>query len=927
MAQVIGSAAIRLTAEDAGLKEQINRDLNDAFKSVNINADPLTKLQQQLRAGELDLVKAQQAEVTAEGVLAKAEGNLKTLREARTVDTKAVTAAELALYRAELELATAHDKVTTAERSVNAIESTLTKTTRDLSRAKAEATAKASALENETSKLKKAWDSLDHPMKLVGSGFLSLGSGAVSLGKKIGSIPVKLATKLFDDFGNKVKNVGKSLGSATFAGLKQGLQQAALSPVTSLMAGFSGLQKLGTGAFSILGSKVSLFASGGAAALGPLFGLMLALPGIALAGGAAIGVLKLGADGLKASVKQLSPAFDQLKKSVSGVFQKQLTPVFATLVPVIRQLTGVLDGTATAVSGVIKQMIGVINTTPGINLLKTSLGGVNQFITALGPGLANLLTSFLALTTTIAPQMSVIGSAIGGIFTAIRSSISDLQASGGLDKIFANLPSLFSALGGIIRPVLTILGNLASVLIGPLSLALSGVGQLLLAAEPGLTAFGSAIGQALTALQPLLASLGPLVGQLASLLGSVLASAVKALAPPLTALMNGMSHILVPILPVLSKAFDSLAQALTPIANVLVKALLAVFQALAPMLPQIVTFIAQLAQMFGQLLSAVFPILPPLLQLASALFPILISVLQAAMPIISAVVAAINLILPVLLPLINFLAGAATKAIQAFLPVVQIVFTTIAKVITDVMGIIKGIIEVVLGLLTGNWRQAMDGIKSIVSNVWNLIKDIFTGAVSAVWGVVKAGFTTIKDFFGQLPGSILHVLGNLGSILLGAGKALIDGLINGITGAAKRLWDTVKGIGSKVGGFFKSVLGIGSPSKVFHQFGRWIMQGLGNGLVAGTAPVLATVGKVADQVMNAFAPGLSAPGAGSVSINTLAAPSTGPGVGGGTGGGPPSPKDYFDAVSAALTGWQVTLSATQAATEINRVNKKADLNR
>jgi hypothetical protein len=115
---------------------------------------------------------------------------------------------------------------------------------------------------------------------------------------------------------------------------------------------------------------------------------------------------------------------------------------------------------------------------------------------------------------------------------------------------------------------------------------------------------------------------------------------------------------------------------------------------------------------------------------------------------------------------------------------------------------------------------------------------------------------------------------------------------------------------------------------VFHQFGQWIMAGLGAGLVAGTMPVLKTVGRVAGQVIDAFAPALTAPGAGGASINTLAAPaSSGPGGGATAGGGGPSPKDYFDAVTGALTGWEVTLSATQAATEINRVNKKAALNR
>ena len=86
MATVIGSASIRLSAEDAGLKEQINRDLNDAIKGSRITADPLVAVQQQLRASELDLVKAQQEGAAAEATLARADSEVTRLRRTRSAD-------------------------------------------------------------------------------------------------------------------------------------------------------------------------------------------------------------------------------------------------------------------------------------------------------------------------------------------------------------------------------------------------------------------------------------------------------------------------------------------------------------------------------------------------------------------------------------------------------------------------------------------------------------------------------------------------------------------------------------------------------------------------------------------------------------------------------------------------------------------------
>lgn len=851
IATVIGSASIRLTAEDAGLKEQINRDLNDAIKSSKITSDPLVAVQQQLRASELDLVKAQQASATAEGELAKAEAVLTTLRQAREPDTKAITAAELAFYRAQLEVAAATDKVSQAQRTNSAIESVLAKAVKDVAAANSDSATKTSLFGKVMGVFRGTLNAVTHPLTSTRSGVINLGSGIRDLSTRLVQAPIKAVGRLFDDFGTKAKNASRTLAGGAWTGFKKLVTEAVASPLTFATAGFAGLQKLGSGALSVLGSKLSLFASGGAAALGPLTGALLALPGIAIAGAGAIAVLKLGADGLKAATQQLTPAVDGLKKSISGVFQRQLTPVFATLRPVITGLTGDLDGMARSVSGVIKQLVGVVTSKAGLDQIKTSLAGASQFVTAMGPGLANLLQLFLTLASTVAPQMKALGASIGGIFTAIGQAVSQLQSSAALFNIFQQLPSLFTALGSVIRPLLVILGNLAASLTGPLAAALSGVGAALTAAEPGLQAFGAAIGSALGALAPLLAAIGPLLGQVASLLGSVLASAVRALAPPLTTLINGLSRILAPVLPILSEAFNQLAQALAPIANVLVKALLLVFQALAPMLPTIVSFIAQLAGILGQLLAAVLPILPPVLQLASALFPLLIQILQAAIPVLLAVVAGVNAVVPPLAALVQFITSLVIPIIKSLLPVVTVVFTAVAKIVTDAMNIVKGIVQLVLGLLTGNWRQAMDGIRSIVSGAWNLIKDTFTGALNAIKGAVPAALNAVISIFRNLPGSILHVLGNLGSLLLGAGKAIVSGLIRGIKATIGLVASTLTGSLSGAVSSVTHLLGIGSPSRLFHGFGVFIMQGLANGVAAGTRTAVAAMSRAAAAIAGA----------------------------------------------------------------------------
>lgn len=61
-------------------------------------------------------------------------------------------------------------------------------------------------------------------------------------------------------------------------------------------------------------------------------------------------------------------------------------------------------------------------------------------------------------------------------------------------------------------------------------------------------------------------------------------------------------------------------------------------------------------------------------------------------------------------------------------------------------------------------------------------------------------------------------------------QGLIDGLTNGISGGAERVIQAVKTLGEKVKGALASVLKLGSPSRVFAQFGAWTAEGFAGGI-------------------------------------------------------------------------------------------------
>ena len=142
------------------------------------------------------------------------------------------------------------------------------------------------------------------------------------------------------------------------------------------------------------------------------------------------------------------------------------------------------------------------------------------------------------------------------------------------------------------------------------------------------------------------------------------------------------------------------------------------------------------------------------------------------------------------------------------------VWEILSSVVSTVVGVISGIIQVWTSALSGDWQGVWEGIKTIFSSVWEGIKGVISGALSVVQGyitgamgvisgifsgvwasisssvsgawngitsAISSGVSTAVSYVSSLPSRALSALGNLGGTLIGAGKSLIQGFINGIT--------------------------------------------------------------------------------------------------------------------------------------------------
>jgi phage-related protein len=151
---------------------------------------------------------------------------------------------------------------------------------------------------------------------------------------------------------------------------------------------------------------------------------------------------------------------------------------------------------------------------------------------------------------------------------------------------------------------------------------------------------------------------------------------------------------------------------------------------------------------------------------------------------------------------------------------------------------ISSIISSVLNGISGVWSSIWNGISSAFGSIWSGIK----GAASAgVQGVVDT-VTGIKD-------KIVGFFSGAGQWLADAGKNIISGLWNGISGAVSGLYDNIKGALTGLVDKAKSALGIHSPSTVFRdQVGVMIGRGTAVGIDRSRPFVSRSLNELADSL-------------------------------------------------------------------------------
>ena len=416
---------------------------------------------------------------------------------------------------------------------------------------------------------------------------------------------------------------------------------------------------------------------------------------------------------------------------------------------------------------------------------------------------------------------------------------------------------------------------------GNLQASVVGVGTTILDQFKGpLTSGISMLAQGISGLSGVFTGLVQTIGPILSQIGTVFQTAfapigemiTTQLLPALQPLMGALQNLANAVMPVIMTAIQTIAPVLATLVGNVIQTMTVIATAVTP----VINNIAALIQAVLPAIQTAFQIWGTYIQgVINAVFPFIQTVIETVMNVI-------NSIITTVLALVqgdwdgvwNGIKNIAQSVWNGIGNIIQAGVDLIKNLIDNALNFIKGIFESIWNAIKGTVENVWNGIKSAVSsainavsstissvlssiqgffsNAWNSITSAVSSAWNGITSAVSNGVSSMMSFISSIPGRIMGFFGSAGSWLVSAGRNIIQGLINGITGAISGAISAVK---NAVGGIIsgaKSLLGIHSPSTVFRdEIGGMIPPGLSEGVERKTPQAVDSVETMARKIVDA----------------------------------------------------------------------------
>ena len=176
---------------------------------------------------------------------------------------------------------------------------------------------------------------------------------------------------------------------------------------------------------------------------------------------------------------------------------------------------------------------------------------------------------------------------------------------------------------------------------------------------------------------------------------------------------------------------------------------------------------------------------------------------------------------------VSFIAAIWNSYWNQVVATIQWVWNLIVTYVSGQINQVSSVINSVISWISGVWNSTWSNISSFVSGVWNNI-------VNSVSGFVRDVQNNVSNFLndvGRIGSDILGKIGDFGTLLVNAGRDLINGLAQGVTNGSDWLVQKIREVASNATDAIKNFFGIKSPSRLMRdEVGKQIGAGLAIGI-------------------------------------------------------------------------------------------------
>ncbi len=151
-----------------------------------------------------------------------------------------------------------------------------------------------------------------------------------------------------------------------------------------------------------------------------------------------------------------------------------------------------------------------------------------------------------------------------------------------------------------------------------------------------------------------------------------------------------------------------------------------------------------------------------------------------------------------------FIQWIIDNVLPILMPIIESIYNTLVTIIGDIADLltgfvntVKGIIDLIVALINGDWSAAWEAAKSIVENVFNMIFSFVQTIIDSLLGVIDVGLQTILGIFETIFQAIFDFVSKIWNDIKEYTTSFfewigghIDGALTDIKGVWDNIWDS-----------------------------------------------------------------------------------------------------------------------------------------